>query len=292
MTPNNLENKNEPWLRLQYKVFEKKIAQSFQLFRKNGIEPILIKGWAVSRFYPESWKRITTDIDLCVESASFEKASEVFHSKEGSHLIIDLHRGFRHLDTVSWENLFENSELIEIDGVEIRILSPEDHLRVLCVHWLTDGGGFKDKLWDIYFMVQNCSEDFDWDRCLNIVSKIRRRWIICTIGLAHKYLDLELDHTPIKAEAENLPGWLIKAVEKEWESDVKLKSLLVVKNDPKEFFQQVKKRFPPNPIQATIDLEGDFDKGLRIKFQILNIFQRIIWSAKKMIYSKWKKNYE
>jgi hypothetical protein len=106
--------------------------------------------------------------------------------------------------------------------------------------------------------------------------------------LAHKYLGLDLNGLPFEEEARHLPVWLIKALEKEWESGVRLQGLISVKNDPKLLFQQIKKRLPPNPIQATIDLEGEFDDGGRIKYQILNIFQRINWSLRKLIFPNRK----
>ena len=80
-------------------------------------------------------------------------------------------RNCAELDTVPWDNLFASSIVVDLDGSKIRVLSSEDSLRLLCVHWLIDGGGYKDKLWDIYYAVENRSADFDWDRCLNIVSE-------------------------------------------------------------------------------------------------------------------------
>lgn len=281
MNVSNYTKDEKLWISLQYKVFEKKIVDCFNLFRAKNIEPILIKGWAVSHFYPNKYERVFTDIDICVKPELYDKALRVFKSKKATELSIDLHRGFRQLDTLKWEELFEWSELIDIDSIKIRVLCPEDHLRILCVHWLLDGGGYREKLWDIYYLVKNRPADFDWDRCLNSVGIVRRKWIVCAIGLAHKYLGLELENTPVSFEAKDLPSWLIKSIEKEWSSEVRLKPLSVVKNDHRRLLQQIKKRFPPNAIQATIELEGDFFKYPRFVYQILNIFQRFYRSLIK-----------
>lgn len=270
------------WYALRSKIQEGQIKKAFAIFRENGIEPILIKGWAAAQNYPQICDRIYSDIDLCVEPAQMEKAQLLAEKQEVKKLNIDLHEGLRHFDKTRWQDLFENSRLIKIDDSEIRVLSPEDHLRVLCVHWLTDGGAYKESLMDIYFAVKNRPETFDWDRCLEIIGKKRRKWIVSTIGLTAKYLDLDLKGTPVEVEAQELPKWLIRAVEKEWRSDVKLKPLQMCLNDRSEFIRQVWKRLPPNPVQATIELEGSFDNKPRIYYQIGTIFRRIIPSIRRI----------
>lgn len=277
-------NVNEKdWLELQTKVQKKKIAEAFRLFESENIEPILIKGWAVARLYPSGQMRPVGDIDLCVEPKFFQKAQNLLETEEFKRLNIDLHCGLRHLDTVEWDDLFVNSRLIDIENQKVRVLRPEDHLRVLCVHWLTDGGANKDKLWDIYYTFRNDLEHFDWDRCLQTVSETRRRWIICTIGLAEKYLPaVSSVGTPFEFEKIEIPAWLIKAVEKEWASGLYLKPLQMCLHDRKEFFRQIRKRFPPNPLQATVETEGSFDKKTRIFYQIENIFRRAFPSFRRI----------
>jgi hypothetical protein len=272
------------WYLIQYKSQEYKIVKTIEFFRKNNIEPILIKGWAAARYYPQKEERLFLDIDICVAPDVFKQAEEVFAdcNKEGAGLMIDLHNGLRHLDTVEWDDLFENTELVKLEASNIRVLRAEDHLRVLCVHWLNDGAAVKERLWDIYYAVENRAPDFDWDRCLNTVNRKRRKWIVCAIGLAHLYLGLDLKNTPIAAEAGQIPKWVIKTVEKEWADENRLKRLQDCLSDRKEFFLQLKKRFPPNPIQATVEVGGEFDDKPRIFYQAADIFIRIKPSLQRL----------
>lgn len=270
------------WNLLQRKTQQTKAVRATKLFRSAGIEPILIKGEAAAQFYPNDKIRISTDIDLAVADHDFENADHLCRSEAAAGLAIDLHRGLRHLDTVEWQDLFENSVHIAFDDGSIRVLRAEDNLRVLCVHWLTDGGVFKDRLWDIYHAVTNRSPNFDWDRFLGVVSKKRRRWLICTLGLTHRYLGLDLSDTPVRKDAEQLPKWLIKAVELEWTSEIKPRPLEASLEDSQELMLQVKRRFNPNPIRATVEMEGSFDSRTRFFYKLGNFVMRIPSSYRRV----------
>ena len=127
------------WKLLQKKAEERRVVEAFALFRKHSIEPILIKGLAAAQWYPDATMRLSTDADLAVSDNDYQRAEDLRRSI-AANLTIDLHRELRHLDTVAWDDLFAHSRHMDIDGVKIRVLRSEDHLRVLIVHWLTDGG--------------------------------------------------------------------------------------------------------------------------------------------------------
>jgi hypothetical protein len=287
---NALITDEDRWYLLNSKMFESKIAAAFVLFREHGLDPVLIKGWAAAQYYPDDKPRPYVDIDLAVAAADFDKAAEVLRTPTGSKFGVDLHRELRHLDPLSWEELIRNSNLIDVDGVPIRVLSCEDHLRVLCVHWLTDGGESKERLWDIYYAVQNRPEGFDWGKCLDVVTQNRRRWVVCTIGLAHRYLDLKLDGIPFADEARTIPEWLTGALEQQWRSGVRIRGLETCLKDPKAFFQQLRKRFPPSPITATVEMNGSFDGRTRIFYQIGDIFHRSLPSLRRVRLEILRKN--
>lgn len=259
---------------LRYKVLEKRTGEIWKSFANAGFEPILIKGWAAAQVYTEPFRRESSDIDLMIAPAQFKEA-EIFLKKLHAPYPVDLHKGARRHDTLSFEELRAASLPVACGDIKIRVPGGEDHLRILCVHWLTDGGAHRAKLWDIFYAVANRPPDFDWERLLQVVSPTRQRWVICTIGLAHKYLGLSLDETPFAAKDLNLPEWLIKTVEREWQSEVKLQPLPSFRVDRTGFIRQVRKRLPPNPIHATVDLEGEFDNKTRIGYQLQNFGRRL-----------------
>ena len=285
-----MENKTLPvidqntlrWNRLNLKRNELGIVEAFNAFRDAGVEPILIKGWAAARNYPEEKPRFFGDIDLAVSKEEYDLAERLLYEETFPKVGIDLHKELRHLDIVSWSMLFNRTELIEIDGTDIRILRPEDHFRVLCVHWLTDGGAYKERLWDIYYAVENRPKTFDWDLCLKSVSATRQKWIVTTIAIAHKYLDLDVTSLPFSVDAENIPRWMTKCLETEWSSEIRLRPLHTCLHEPRLLARQVLKRLPGNPIQATIDVEGEFDDGWRLPKQIGSMTRRIGPSAKRV----------
>lgn len=269
------------WNLLQVRAAEKRAVRAFDLFRNEGIEPVLIKGIAAGRYYPEAKPRVAIDTDLAVGTDHFDRAYAlvVKHAPEG--LAIDLHRELRHLDTVAWDDLFANSVEWQLDGGTIRILRPEDHLRVLCVHWLTDGASQKERLWDIYYAIANRPPDFDWSRVFDIVAPNRRRWIVCAIGLAHKYLGLDLSDTPIAREAADLPAWLVKTVEREWANPTKFVPLEEAFHKG-GLLRQIPRRLRPDPIWATIQMNGSFDARTRFFYQFASFFARIPASYRRM----------
>ncbi len=270
------------WGILQRKAQETRVLLAFNLFHEHNIEPILIKGLAAAQFYPESVFRNSIDMDLAVSRSDFEASTGISRSVEATGLAIDLHRELRHLDTVNWDDLFNNSKLLQLEKGTIRVLRPEDHLRVLCVHWLTDGGSNKDRLWDIYYLIENRPAGFDWDRFLKSVDVKRQRWLICTVGLAQRFLGLDLSDTPIETEARDLPNWFVRTVEQEWASETRLVPLEATLRDPRLLFKQIKKRFQPNPIWATVQMNGSFDARTRFFYQIGSFFKRIPSSVRRV----------
>jgi hypothetical protein len=284
------KNRNR-WQILQNLAQEKRILDAFALFRENGIEPILIKGSA-ARFYPSPAQRLSSDIDLAVAAADFEIAKKVLTSEKAALLTVDLHRELRILDQLEWEKLFNNSQLVSIGAEKIRILSDEDNLRVLCVHWLNDGGIHRKRLWDIYWAVKNRTADFDWEKCLSAVSIKRRRWTLAAIETAYRLNGLPIADLPFYEEIsqkKTVSDKIIETVLFEWFDKTPLLDLDVAYTDRKRLLVQLRKRLSPNLLQAIIETDSSIGKPFGLIIKTKNFFGRFYLLLKKLPYLVRKK---
>ena len=282
LTP-SIQNSDEKWLILDKAVKEAVIVKLFTALRSEEIEPILIKGWAAARFYPDPFKRYIGDVDVSVQLDRFSDAWRELVDSGLSGENIDLHRGFRDLDTVTWEKLFERSYLVDLNGIGIRVLGDEDHLRLVATHWLIDGGFNKVRLWDVYYLVENRKADFDWNLCLDSAGSKRKTWVLAAIATARDFLDLDVSGMPAVVREFRLPQWYVSALEKEWERGPYLRlPLLKCISRPTFFFQQARRRFPPNPIAATTDTEGPIDDTARLPYQLKSIAKKLRNAASRI----------
>lgn len=264
-------------------------GRAFSLFREAGIEPILIKGPAAGIYYPKDDPRNSIDLDLAVSKTDFDRALTLSRSSAAAGLAIDAHKGLRHLDTRPWDDVFGDSQMVRMGGVDVRIPKPEDHLRILAVHWLNDGASDRDRLWDIFYIAHNRFAPLDWDAVFAPVNPKRQRWIACTIGLAHRYLQLDISLIPSKYRVTDLPDWLTKFIEKEWERKVVTRPLHTNLTDPAEFLGQLKARLRMNPVWATIHMEGSLDAPIRAHYRIGSAVSRIPASALRIFAGLFKK---
>lgn len=263
---------------LQAAIHEREIQQVIKLLKQVGVDPILVKGWAIARHFPEQALRPYGDIDLFVRPEQFSTAENVLSSMEGRKFFVDLHNGPSKLDDQPLDDLYARSQIIELGEVSVRVLAPEDHLRVLCVHFLHHGAWRPAALCDIGLLAELHRGNFDWDVCL---TKNQRRagWIACTVGLAHQLLGADISDTPLVSTANNLPRWLMPAVLHEWENPVSVEHVvpppLVERlSHPLKTLKAIRRRWPPNPIQATIIMNGPFNEWPRLIFQAGNYLSR------------------
>ena len=116
---------------------ERNIEQVLTWLRSSGIEPILIKGWSIARFYPEQGLRPYGDIDLCVSSDDLAPAQAALKSFQGNAIDIDLmHDEIDGMGNRSWKEFSPRTHLVRLGNTDVRVLGLEDHLRVLCLHML------------------------------------------------------------------------------------------------------------------------------------------------------------
>lgn len=266
---------------LQAGIHERDIKEVITFFKRAGMEPVLVKGWAVARLYTERGLRPYGDIDLAFWPDQFDEAKALLQTEEGKKIDVDLHKGFRKLDDLSFEELFARTEVVALGDVEVRILGPEDHFRILCLHLLRHSAWRPLWLCDIAATLESRPSNFDWDRCLGQNPR-RADWVACTVGLAHRLLGAKVDDTPVAERARNLPGWLIPSVLRNWDKpDPNLypplsyiPPLVTYFRRPAGIFTALRRRWP-DPIEATVRMKGPFNEMPRLVFQLGNCFARI-----------------
>src|SRR6266853_750723 len=155
---------------LQYAIHsaehERQVVATFRVLRSGGVEPILIKGWAIARAYPEAGLRPSGDIDLYVSPEQDGKARAVLKAERPQQYWVDLdHDEVGRFSDFSFAELFGRSELVNLDGTEIRVMGAEDHLRILCLHLLKHGAWRPLWLCDVAAALESRHPNFDWDRC-------------------------------------------------------------------------------------------------------------------------------
>lgn len=266
---------------LRRALYERDLADVVTRLRGGGIEPCLVKGWAIARLYPESGLRPCGDIDLCVRPVEYARAADILKPWVGRVAAVDLHQGFAKLDACSPDALYARSQLVTLGDIDIRVLGLEDHLRLLCVHLLRHGAWRPLWLCDVAVALESRSRDFDWDRCLG-PNRRRADWVACTVGLAHQLLGVSVDNTPVAWRARQLPRWLVPSVLQQWETpyatdhQVPPEAFATTVRHPTRVPKALSLRWPANPIEATIHIQGPLNAWPRLPFQLGECLVRLV----------------
>jgi hypothetical protein len=263
---------------LQAAFHQRTIERVFALLRSQEIEPILIKGWAAARLYPETGLRPYGDLDLCVSPGQVAEAEAALMSLPAERRKVDLHGGFGKCGGGDFSEIYGRTRLARLGETNVRVPASEDHLRVLCIHMLREGAWRPLWLCDIAAAVESRPADFDWDRCLG-EDRRRADWISCAIALAHELLGADVCGTPAAGRTRLLPRWLTAAVLKEWESrapnmpERHLAPMAGRLRRPSGILKGLRHRWP-NPIEATVEVRGPFNGLPRLPFQLGNCLAR------------------
>jgi len=255
---------------LRAAVQEREIKQIIAFLRFAGLEPLLGKGWAIARLYPKHGLRPYGDIDLYVRAEEYRAVDEALMSPDAPGGSVDLHKGAQELDDRSVDDLYDRSQLVSLGEVPVRILGPEDHLRLLCLHALRHGAWRPLWLCDIALAIESRNDNFDWDYFLS-GDKRRSDWVACAIGLARQLLGVRVDDTPVAERAESLPHWFIPTVLRQWgQGQTPHGCRAAMENylrHPAGILEALRVRWP-NAIEATIGVRGPFNELPRLPFQI------------------------
>lgn len=257
-------------------IYRREVAGVFRLLRSHEIEPVLVKGWAISRHYAEPEVRPCGDIDICVPEAKYEAARAILKTRTSEAHHADLHKGFRQLDNGGFDELVSRTELVELEGEAIRVLKAEDHLRVLCYHFLREGGWRPLWLCDISVALESRPASFDWELCLSGRGPVAD-WVGCSILLAHKLLGADLSDTPRAVRDAKLPRWLLPSILREWEvrsmSQRHRAPVASAVSSPLRTLRGLRHHWP-TPVEAIVSLGAPFSEWPRLPFQVGNLLTR------------------
>jgi putative nucleotidyltransferase-like protein len=263
---------------LRAAIQQQAIQKVFTRLRSNGIEPILVKGWAIARLYPEQGLRPCGDIDLCVRPEQFAEAERALSEIPEGQYDVDLHCGFAKFGDCDADEIYARSRLVKLGETDVRVLCPEDQLRVIAIHMLREGAWRPLWLCDIAVAVESRSAEFDWTVCLT-ENRRQADWVTCAIRLAGQLLGADISCTPAAESTKALPRWLTSTILKEWGAQppsmtqrhrAPMASFL---RSPAGVLKGLRHRWP-NPIEATISMGGLFRDSPRIPFQLGNCLAR------------------
>jgi hypothetical protein len=262
---------------LQAALHERNLKQVIELLDASRIEAVLVKGWAIARLYPEPGMRPYGDLDLCVLPEDYDRAKKVFDAARIPECDIDLHSGFGKFYDREAEDIFARSAVVKLGDLGVRVLSAEDDLRFLCLHLLRHGAVRAPWLCDIAMALETRPTTLDWDRVLRGSCR-QADWVACALGLAHQLLGADVSETPVANRARKLPRWLASTVLEEWGTPYRFPGQLAVfARHPVSMMRGLIGELPhhwPNPIEATMTLEGPFNSLPRLPFQVGHLLSR------------------
>ena len=265
---------------LQSEIHEQKIEKLFRLLREAGADALLAKGWATAGLYSERALRPYGDIDICVRAEHIKLAKEVIAAPEAKDCWVDLHKHFEEINERTVEELFARSKTVSLGAEQIRIMGSEDQLALSCIHLLKHGAWRPLWLCDVGVTIESLPPRFDWELCLGR-NRTRAHWIVSAIGLANRLLGAETETLPAAAKAEP-PQWLIENVVKQWASPFAIEQppmshpipITKLLRHPSGLLHGLRQRWP-NPIIATVSVNGEFNNLPRLPYQMANCLSRI-----------------
>ena len=146
-----------------------------------------------------------------------------------------------------------------ISGLELPTLSEEEHLRLICLHFLKHGGWRPIWLCDVAAMAESLPSDFDWDRCMK--NERTAHYVSTVLELSRRILGADFE-IPVRYQTTTLPDWLASEVLRQWSMPHKAhmpKSPIryTLANEPRKLASALAARWP-KPLHAVFILGGRF----------------------------------
>ena len=252
---------------------ERQLVQLLHVLHSAGVEPVVIKGWAVAHLYPEPGLRPYGDHDLCVRPGQHGTATAAVKALRAEGCPVDLHAGIALLEDRPAEEVWRRARVVGIGEEQVRVLGPEDQLRHLCWHLLDHGAWRPLWLCDIAVALEARPRDFDWDY-------FRRGWrrrsegVACALALAGRLLGVRLEDAPFSRSARTLPQWLVGSVLRQWGEGYRHREPLAYHLRAGSGVLESLRRSWPDPIKATVGVGAPFNAFPRWPFQLAQCAKR------------------
>ncbi len=227
----------------------------------------------MARLYPHPGLRPYGDFGVCVPTGRYDETLATCQQHSLSD--VDIHERFRELDD-SYDDLLRKSMEVPIGKSSIRVLSPEDHFRLLAIHALFHGVWKPVWLCDIALLMESSGATIDWGNCLSGNPK-RAEWVVAAIALANRLLDARLPEALSALDNRRFPPWLFKGLLEQWAST---DSYMTGPNAASllregRLIELARGRWP-NPIQATIEMGVKINRTPRIAIQMADVVKRLL----------------
>jgi hypothetical protein len=268
-------------------------------------DQILIKGWAHARLFPVPGLRPYGDIDLRTRPDRMEELRSIYASLPMVHLRggvpLDLQSELVDLPDRSWSEIVAHSRLSRLRRTQVRILGPEDALRLCCLHLLRHAIEMPPRsnpIWlcDASVMLEEVPPEFDWDYCL-AGRPSRTQWMLSVIQLAHLLLGARIDRCPNGLIRQAVPGWMAKTFLRIWghqEGEADLwplpQPLGRVKRDVRALPRALAERWP-TPLQSVFRLSWPINPVSGPVAQVLDYLGRALaWGPRHMAMNQGRSN--
>lgn len=230
-----------------------RIENVFTHFNSHGIQALLFKGHVNAVCYSEPDLRPYGDIDLLVGRARYDDARAMLDEiSKGQGSTVDLHEDDGRHDGRDFATIYARRREITVGGAKASLMGAEDHLRLLCFHFLKHGAWRPLWLCDIAAALETRPPNFDWSLCIG-KHPTRAEYVRQVISLAHELLGARIDDTP--ARDTTIPRWLGREVCAAWARQVSDNPfppppLRFDWRNPANILRAVQNRFPGS-IEAT-----------------------------------------
>ncbi len=197
----------------------------YERLNQGGIEVLVVKGLVCRHLYPDEYYRCSWDEDIYIKSVDYEAADRiliecglvhiekrktdskyeiVYYSPE-SGLYIELHTSLFQPESnffgrwnVLFEDAFETSYKVNIEGVTVHTLPMAQHLLLLILHglkhFMSSGLGIR-QICDIVMYCNKYGNELPWDQLWQDVNDCGYRvWFINIMDIGVRYLGLNKDN--------------------------------------------------------------------------------------------------